>query len=200
VLLSLQRLQSKIGSISSEEISRVIEMTIAGVKKIEGFSKNLLSRARIASRLAPTDLNKVIADFVDFMKILARFKLNTMVIILDEKVPTMNLDIDQMQQVLLNLMNNIVEARKDAKIEMRTQYNTGLNEVRLTVRDNGPGIEESILPKLFVERVTNKPEGHGYGLSVCRQIIENHGGSIRVESKKDEGATFTVTLPVARTT
>jgi len=195
VLLSLQRLQMKIGTISSEEINRVIEVTIAGVKKIEGFSKNLLSRARLSSRMMPLNMNKIVNDFVEFMRFLPRFKANTITTLLDDNIPLIDLDIDQIQQVLLNLMNNVVEAREDANIELRTLYAPQFGEVRLTVKDNGPGIDPQILPKLFFERVTDKKEGHGYGLTVCRQIIESHGGSIRVESGKSDGATFIIQLP-----
>lgn len=197
VLLSLQRLQLKLGTISSEEINRIIDLTIAGVRKIEGFSKNLLSRARLSSRMMPLNLNKIINDFVDFMRFLPRFRANTITTNLDESVPPVDLDIDQIQQVLLNLMNNVVEARKDANVELRTYYSPEFGEVRLIVKDNGPGIDPAILPKLFFERVTDKKEGHGYGLTVCRQIIESHGGSIQVESHKGEGATFVIRLPAA---
>ncbi len=197
VLLSLQRLQLKLGTISSEEINRIIDLTIAGVRKIEGFSKNLLSRARLSSRMMPLNINKIVNDFVDFMRFLPRFKLNTITTNLDENIPSVDLDIDQIQQVLLNLMNNVVEARKDANIDLRTYYSPEFGEIRLIVKDNGPGIDPAILPKLFFERVTDKKDGHGYGLTVCRQIIESHGGSIQVESPKGEGATFVIRLPAA---
>jgi signal transduction histidine kinase len=172
-------------------------MTIAGVRKIEGFSKNLLTRARVASRLAPLNLNKIVLDFVEFMKFLPRFKSNTITTALDARIPVINLDLDQIQQVLLNLMNNIVEARRDATIHIQTEFQSSLNEVRFSVGDNGPGIEESVLPKLFVERVSSKVDGHGLGLTVCRHIVESHGGSIRAESSKGEGATFIITFPIA---
>lgn len=197
VLLSLQRLQAKIGSISAEEINTIIEMTIAGVKKIENFSKSLLTHTRIAARPLMSNLNKIIGDFVETMKFLPRFKAATIRLSLEHALPSARLDIDQIQQVLLNLMNNIVEARVDATIDMRTEFDAERREIQFVVRDNGAGIDEQILPKIFVERVTTKREGHGFGLTVCRHIIEGHGGKISVESVRGEGATFTITLPVA---
>jgi signal transduction histidine kinase len=190
VLLSLQRLQARLGSISSDEVNRIIDMTIAGVKKIEGFSKNLLTRTRVSTRLVPLSLNKIVSDFVEFMKFLPRFKVNTINTSLDARIPMLDLDIDQIQQVLLNLMNNIVEARRDATIELSTEVDHSLTVVRLKVKDNGPGIDERILPKLFMERVSSKPDGHGFGLTVCKHIVESHGGTIGVESTKGEGTTF----------
>jgi signal transduction histidine kinase len=198
VLLSLQRLQTKIESISPAELNRVIETIINGVKKIEGFSKSLLTRNRVSSRLFPLGLNKIVSDFIDFMKFLPRFKACSISVKLDEQLPAINLDIDQIQQVLLNLMNNIIEARAAAGIELRTEYDPARQVALLHIKDNGPGIDETILPKLFVERITTKNEGHGYGLTVCRQIIESHHGDIRVSSVKGEGTTFTITLPVIR--
>jgi signal transduction histidine kinase len=196
VLLSLQRLQAKIGSISVEEINTIIEVTIAGVKKIENFSKGLLTHTRIAARPIMTNLNKIIGDFVETMRFLPRFKAATIRLSLEHKLPAALLDVDQMQQVLLNLMNNIVEARVDATIDIRTEFDAERREIRFIVRDNGSGIDERILQRIFVERVTTKREGHGFGLTVCRHVIEDHGGKISVESVKGEGATFIITLPV----
>ena len=197
VLLSLQRLQAKVDSITPSELSRVIDTIIKGVKKIEGFSKSLLSRTRVSSRLTPLCLNKIIYDFVEFIKFLPRFKASSISVALAEDLPQINLDIDQLQQVLLNLLNNIIEARSDASIELTTEYRPESREAWFCVRDNGPGIDEPVLTKLFVERVTTKAEGHGYGLSVCKQIIESHGGTIRVESSTGKGTAFIITLPVA---
>ncbi len=196
VLLSLQRLQSKINSITPDELSRVIDTIMAGVKKIEGFSKNLLTRSRVASRFVALSLNKIVTDFVDFMRFLPRFKTTSITVSLAPNFPVLNLDIDQMQQVLLNLMNNIIEARPDASIELRTEFLPEIREARLYVKDNGPGIEDAIKDKLFLERVTTKDGGHGYGLSVCKQIMESHGGNIRFESVRGRGTSFILSFPV----
>jgi signal transduction histidine kinase len=69
--------------------------------------------------------------------------------------------------------------------------------VKLIVRDNGPGIDESVRKRLFAERITTKPDGHGYGLSICRQIMEHHGGHIEVVSTKGNGAAFVMTFPLS---
>ncbi|MER3523828.1 MAG: hypothetical protein C4326_07095 [Ignavibacteria bacterium] len=196
VLLSLQRLQMEIGANSSEELNAIIDKTIAGVRKIEGFSKNLLSHSHSTVRLQPLNLNKVVSDFVEFMKFLPKFKLNRITTELDETIPSINMDLDQIQQVLLNLVNNMVEARADVAIQFATQFDWDGKVALLIVSDNGPGIEPDMLKKLFSEKITTKPEGYGYGLIICKQIIERHGGSIRVESRIGEGARFIMSLPV----
>lgn len=195
VLLSLQRLRMRIGSVTPDELSGIIENAIGGVRKIEKFSTNLLSRPHSAVNLAPRCLNKITSDFADFMRFIPKFRSNKISCSMAENVPLLNLDIDQIQQVLLNLVNNIVEARADADIRFVTEVNPTNRVAILKVEDSGPGIDESILPKLFAEKVTTKVDGHGYGLLVCRQIVENHGGSIRVVSRQGEGTTFSLTFP-----
>jgi signal transduction histidine kinase len=69
--------------------------------------------------------------------------------------------------------------------------------VAITVSDNGPGIEESVIGKLFKEKITTKTDGHGYGLQICRQVVEHHGGAISVRSRVNEGTVFTIYLPPA---
>ncbi|MBX2992095.1 MAG: GAF domain-containing protein [Bacteroidetes bacterium] len=196
VLLSLQRLRMRIGSVTPDELSGIIENAIGGVRKIEKFSTNLLSRPHSAVNLAARCLNKITSDFADFMRFIPKFRSNKISCSLAENVPLLNLDIDQIQQVLLNLVNNIVEARADADIRFATEVNLTNRVAILKVEDSGPGIDESIRPKLFAEKVTTKVDGHGYGLLVCRQIVENHGGSISVDSRKGEGTTFTLTFPL----
>jgi signal transduction histidine kinase len=145
-----------------------------------------------------SDLNKLVADFVEFVKFLPKFRSNDVKASLAENLPPVLLDVDQIQQVLLNLVNNSVEAYSSAEIELRTEYDAASNVVRLVVRDNGPGIEESIMSRLFNEKVTTKVEGHGYGLPICKQILEAHGGSITIESSKGNGAAFIMTFPLSQ--
>jgi signal transduction histidine kinase len=111
-------------------------------------------------------------------------------------VPQVAIDPDQIQQVLLNLVMNATQARPDATVILSTEYDPTERVVHLRVNDNGPGIERTVLERLFKEKITTKPDGHGYGLPICRQIMTAHGGSISVNSTPGEGATFTLTFPV----
>lgn len=198
VLLNLDLMQTKAGKVSPEEIHPIIEKIVVGVRKIENFSKSLLTRRRAASQLVAANLNKIAADFVEFVKFLPKFRSNEVKACLAENLPPVLLDIDQIQQVLLNLVNNSVEACSSAQIELKTEYDAAAGAVRLLVKDNGPGIDESIMKRIFTEKVTTKAEGHGYGLPICRQILEAHGGTITIESSKGNGATFIMTFPVSQ--
>ena len=103
----------------------------------------------------------------------------------------------QIQQVLINLMRNAMEAMRDSeKRELLVQ--TSLDEngwVVVDVADTGPGIPDEIAPQLFKPFMTTKPGGMGVGLSISKRIVESHGGSITVKKNGSGGTTFRFTLP-----
>ncbi len=104
----------------------------------------------------------------------------------------------QIQQVLLNLMRNAVEAMKDAPVRTLTVTTTRCGQqVQVQVADSGPGLPESVQARLFQPFVTTKPDGLGVGLSICRAIIEGHGGQLTAESNAGRGAIFRFTVPGA---
>jgi two-component system NtrC family sensor kinase len=99
--------------------------------------------------------------------------------------------------VFLNLLMNACDAMKDqGKITIRTRR--GPLGVRLTFRDDGPGIPENVRSRIFDPFFTTKPvgEGTGLGLSLSHGIIERHGGTIHVESEPGSGAAFVIDLPL----
>ena len=104
----------------------------------------------------------------------------------------------QIQQVLINLLRNAMEAMRDSpvrELEVRVSMAES-NTVSLAVSDTGPGIADEILPQLFQPFVTSKPGGMGIGLSISKRIIESHGGEIRVDRSVSGGARFAFTLPL----
>lgn len=108
-------------------------------------------------------------------------------------------DADQLLQVLLNLLTNArqsLQGRPDARVILSLSRQEG--GVRLTVADNGPGIEPRHLRRIFDPFFTTRPagEGTGLGLSICQRIVADHGGSIRAANGSDGGAVFTVELPL----
>jgi two-component system, LuxR family, sensor kinase FixL len=103
----------------------------------------------------------------------------------------------QIQQVLINLMRNAIEAMKDApnkELVVRAEP-SGPGEILVTVADTGPGIAEEIAAQLFKPFVTTKPGGMGIGLSISKRIVEAHGGRMTVSRNVAGGATFAFTLP-----
>ena len=129
-------------------------------------------------------------------QILAIFKHNKVGLFLSPDTVHVLVDIDQVQQVLLNLVNNSVEACPQTSFSLVTTVDEDAGVARLEVSDDGPGIDPTIVHRLFLERITTKPDGHGYGLTNCRLIMESHGGKIHVESTPGKGATFVLTFPI----
>jgi two-component system sensor kinase FixL len=104
----------------------------------------------------------------------------------------------QIQQVLLNLMRNAVEAMSDSPERVLTIRTRAEGErAVVTVHDTGPGLSEAVRARLFQPFVTSKTEGLGVGLSISRTIIENHGGQLKLSNDAGAGAAFTFSLPIA---
>ncbi len=116
---------------------------------------------------------------------------------LDPNAPLVLADRIQVQQVLLNLIRNAIEAMQDAQhreliVGTKAEAKDGL--VTVTVADTGTGIAPEIAEQLFQPFVTTKKHGMGVGLSICRTIVEAHGGKISAMSEPGRGTTFTFTL------
>ncbi len=107
-------------------------------------------------------------------------------------------DRTQLEQVLINLIKNAMEAAKspESPIEVSLSRNLEHHEVCIHVQDHGLGIAGAELNNIFMPFYTTKANGSGIGLSLCKQIIGNHGGDIRVHSVADHGSCFTVCLPL----
>jgi len=114
-------------------------------------------------------------------------------------LPLIQGDRVQLQQVILNLILNAVQAMgavtNDTREVLITTSQTEPNEVCLGVQDTGPGLSAETLPHLFEPFYTTKPDGMGMGISICRSIIEAHGGRLWATTCEPRGALFQVTIP-----
>jgi signal transduction histidine kinase len=114
-------------------------------------------------------------------------------------LPLIQGDRVQLQQVVLNLILNAVEAMSsvdDARRELSIgTARRGADEILVAVRDSGPGIDPEHLERVFDSFYTTKPGGMGLGLSICRSIIDAHGGRLWAAANEPRGAAFQFTLP-----
>ena len=102
----------------------------------------------------------------------------------------------QIQQVLLNLMRNAVEAMADGeRREIAVSTSRAGERIAIRVADSGPGLPEQVRARLFEPFVTTKPDGMGVGLSICRTIVEAHGGELAAEDREGGGTIFAFSVP-----
>jgi len=198
VLLQLQSLKSFSHRYSTEEREKKLENAIEALKKTIIFTSGLIETSAFKTNKYLGDLNEAIRDFLKFIRILPKFRRSVLVTMLDESVPQILFDKQQLQQVLLNLVTNAVEAYSEATIEIRTNFISEKNDVRISVTDNGPGIIDEVRKMIFAQKITTKVNGHGYGLPICKKIVENHNGIIEVESVVGRGTSFHLILPAEK--
>ncbi len=149
---------------------------------------------------APVNVNNLIDEVCDLCEPESR---HTGVIIWRDRaanLPSVMADSVQIEQVLLNLVRNAIEAMKEVhnrsrKLTLRTRCQFP-DSIEVEVIDTGPGVSDELLPKLFEPFVTTKPHGMGMGLSICRSIIEAHGGKLWAIRNPEGGMTFQFSLPV----
>jgi signal transduction histidine kinase len=116
---------------------------------------------------------------------------------LDETLPTILADPDQLAQVFGSIILNDIQAMpQGGQMVIRSEV-LSQDLVAVSIRDAGVGISEENLKKIFEPLFTTKAKGIGLGLALAKTIVEGHGGSIEVESEVGKGSTFTVRLPLA---
>jgi signal transduction histidine kinase/CheY-like chemotaxis protein len=162
--------------------------------------QNLLtfSRKRTTEK-TPTDLNRVVEQVLELREYDLRVTNLEIVRDLAPSLPAVMADADQIQQVLLNLLTNAEHAIRDlgrpGRITVVSRAVEG--RVRLEVGDDGPGIAPENLKRIFVPFFTTKEigRGTGLGLSICYGIVQDHGGTIEVDSAVGRGSTFRLEFP-----
>jgi PAS domain S-box-containing protein len=183
-----------------DKYKKYINHIINGTERMKSLITDLLSYSRVSSKggdFKLIDLNEILIAVIDSLK--GRIeKTNT--IIHYEKMPKAFGDPSQIFQVFQNLISNAIKFRqkeKDPKIKISAEEKD--NEYLFSVSDNGIGIDDKYFERIFVifRRLhsNDKYPGSGIGLSVCKKIINRHGGKIWVESRSGEGSTFYFTLP-----
>jgi two-component system sensor histidine kinase DctS len=150
-------------------------------------------------KLAPCDLAEVIDDSIGFIESAAKNRHIRIVREIQGMRPELMADQVMLEQVLLNLMRNALEAMNDQPPERRRltiKLSQLENQMEIRVIDLGPGISTEAQEKLFTPFFSTKAEGMGMGLNICRSIIEFHQGRLWIENNPEGGTIFVITLPI----
>jgi len=172
----------------SEFLNLIDEEVDAAVKIVT----DLLSFSRVAKpTVSPVSIADVIEDALKHTPLPENVELTKDI---DNNLPMVMVDADQIRQVFLNIAFNALQAMPEGgHLDIRTSGKGEFVEVEFA--DTGGGIPKSIINKLFDPLFTTKAKGVGLGLSICKSILDKHEGDIRVESEVGKGTTFTVSLP-----
>jgi signal transduction histidine kinase len=169
-------------------------------QEVEHLNRILTDFRRYA-RLSPltlevVDLAMLIEEVLDFNEPEAQ-RQNIQVIREIQELPLTQLDRAQFKQALLNLVINAHQAMEDGgKLFVRAQAFNG--QIQIEVEDTGKGIDAVILDRIFDLFVSTKEDGTGVGLAIVKQVVESHGGSVKVRSQANHNTTFSILLPVKR--
>ncbi len=181
--------------------------TIVGeVESLKGLVDEFAQFARMpAPRTVPSDLNSVLVETLALYNGLFReIRIEQR---LAAHLPRVRADVEQIRRVIINLVDNAVEAlggstappRPDGQpptIVIETMMDSVNGVVRIVIADNGPGIPAADRDKLFMPYYSTKKRGSGLGLAIVRRIIAEHGGSIDVTDNTPSGTVFTIELPL----
>jgi two-component system, LuxR family, sensor kinase FixL len=183
-----------------EEIRDALKQITAQAVRAGDIIRRLRALARNdVMHREPTDINPLVSELTELIRMDATAHGVHYELELGGGLPQVDIDRAQVQQVILNLVRNAVEAlREVTRAPRQVTVGTRLIEgsVEISVCDNGPGVSQTIAPHLFSPFCTTKVHGTGLGLAMSRTIIKSHQGSLDYRPNTPSGACFTVRLPL----
>jgi two-component system NtrC family sensor kinase len=182
-----------------QETVQCLDLIAGESRRCGDLIKNLLTFSRTAPmNLQPTNLNNVMQTALKLVEHQLEMNGIQLQCNFDRELPPVQCDSAQIEQVLLALIVNAVDAMpKGGNLWLGTRLASS-GELEIEVRDDGTGIPPEIMPQIFEPFLTTKEvgKGVGLGLAISRGIMERHGGRIDVQSEYGKGTTFTLTLPL----
>jgi PAS domain S-box-containing protein len=182
-----------------EKIPPKVEAMVSNIDKMKRFTAGLMDFSNLETRKVICDIPRLVDDVVFFIKPQQKFKGIKIELDLAQDLPKAEIDVGQIHQVLLNLLMNAADSIRDSEtpngrivISCRSKAEC----LEIMVSDNGPGINDDVLPRIFEPYITTKKTGHGLGLSTSYRIIGNHKGRLIGQNNPDGGAVFTIELPL----
>lgn len=199
IQLSTQRLQKKFRENASDFKKVFEESTETIVSEVNGMKELLNEFSKFArmpeSSPRPCSLHDIIDDTI---KLYNGVKRNVKIVkLFDPKIKLINIDNEQIKRVLVNLIDNAIDAMNGGgQIEIGTYLDDSKGRVKVKISDCGEGIKPEDHVKLFVPYFTTKKRGTGLGLAIANRIVKDHNGVIKAIPNKSKGTTFLIELPV----
>jgi PAS domain S-box-containing protein len=191
-------IQEDLGPSISKEIKDNMELLKHRVDKMNSMIDGILAYSRATHKHGEKEqvsLNDVISDLVKFLSIPSHIKVHY-----KENLPVIFIHRLKLEQVLQNLISNAIKFMNKEEGRIEISYKSKNNSHHFSVTDNGPGIEEKDLEKIFQIFQTFRPSGNetstGIGLSIVKKIVDNLNGQISVSSEIGKGSTFTIIIPI----
>jgi signal transduction histidine kinase len=186
---------------AKDQFFKLADSISHSVKRCSTITNRLLGFARhIDVQNEPIDCKALIEEVLSFTGKEAEYRSIQVDVQMDQDVPTIQSDRNQLQQVFLNILNNAFAAVSDGGHIGVNIARDGPGMVSISIEDNGIGIRKEDLSRIFEPFFTTKGRGGtGLGLSITYGIVKELGGEIKVASEVNKGTTFTVTLPINRT-
>lgn len=183
-----------------------LKAILADIRRDDQRAHNVVSRLRgllanTAPQMAPLHLHSVIQEVLTLVLPEAKRRGVLLLVSLNAQEDLVRGDPVQLQQVLINLVMNAMDALEGiagSKQRIHIQTNPAQDHLVLSVADNGCGMDEDTQASIFESLFTTKNAGLGMGLSIVRSIVEAHGGTVLVQSRPGDGSVFTVRLPVIK--
>ncbi len=202
------------GGKDRRKLAECADLVIRQVDRIDGLIEELLelsSHKRL--HLADVNVNKVLNDLATLMRAEVGDEKITFQLAFDPSLPAVRGDETRLSQVFLNLLRNAVEALREhetggtIRVLSKVDLDVYLGRpdqprrpaIAVEISDDGPGVRSEDLEKLFTPFYTTRARGTGLGLALSHKLVEEHGGSLRLQSRFGEGTTVRVVLPAAET-
>jgi signal transduction histidine kinase len=199
---NLSLLQHLLKEQDYDEMGKYILAAINNLDKISKFSRDLMEFSEMESNFENYEINTLIRDTIEYVKTQKQFKDISIGFENSARAIFAEADPSQFQQLLYNLINNAGDAIREKgaydnkQINIATTVDTEKNRYTIAVSDNGIGMAKEHIETAFKKQFTTKKTGHGFGLLVCRRIIENHNGKLNLDSAPNKGTSMTISFPL----
>ena len=198
IQLCAQRLQRQFSTAPGHVKALVDECTTTIVGEVESLKSLVDEFSQFARMPAPrresTDVHELLRRvLVLYDGLFEHVRLETLFAV---DLPRVRLDPDQIRRVIINLVDNAIEAiNQQGQVVVETQHDPGTSLVRIVLADDGPGIAPADREKLFMPYYSTKKRGSGLGLAIVRRVVAEHDGTIEVGENQPRGTRFTIELP-----